>query len=54
LAPWLAAPEQLAAAGLALGRDYPFSIVDHAKARAATLVRYRAVSGRDDQDGEER
>jgi deoxyribodipyrimidine photo-lyase len=49
-APWLAAPEQLAAAGFALGRDYPFPIVDHAKARAATLARYRAVSGGDQEE----
>jgi deoxyribodipyrimidine photo-lyase len=43
-APWLAAPESLGAVGFALGRDYPFPIVDHAKARAATLARYRAAS----------
>lgn len=41
-APWLAAPEQLAEFGFVPGRDYPLPIVDHAKARAATLARYGA------------
>ncbi len=39
-APWLAAPEALNEVGFVLGRDYPQPIVDHAKARAATLGRY--------------
>jgi deoxyribodipyrimidine photo-lyase len=43
-APWLAAPEQLAEVGFVLGRDYPLPIVDHAKARALTLARYRAAA----------
>jgi deoxyribodipyrimidine photo-lyase len=42
-APWLAAPEHLAEFGFVPGRDYPLPIVDHARARAATLARYGAV-----------
>lgn len=42
-APWIAAPDQLAEVGFVLGRDYPLPIVDHAKARALTLARYRAT-----------
>jgi deoxyribodipyrimidine photo-lyase len=42
-APWLARPVDLAAAGVALGRDYPAPIVDHAQARAKTLLRYAVV-----------
>jgi deoxyribodipyrimidine photo-lyase len=45
-APWRARPIDLAAADVALGRDYPTPIVDHAEARAATLARYAAVTGR--------
>ena len=42
-APWLAAPLALQAAGLALGKDYPYPVVDHAQARDATLARYGVV-----------
>jgi deoxyribodipyrimidine photo-lyase len=42
-APWLAKPGVLSAAGVALGRDYPEPIVDHATARAQTLQRYAVV-----------
>ena len=42
-APWTARPVDLAAAGVALGRDYPLPIVDHAEARAQTLRRYAVV-----------
>ena len=42
-APWLAKPLELQAAGLVLGRDYPLPIVDHAQARARTLLRYGVV-----------
>ena len=42
-APWLAKPVAMAAAGLALGRDYPLPIVDHSTARARTLARYGVV-----------
>jgi deoxyribodipyrimidine photo-lyase len=42
-APWLAKPLELQAAGLTLGRDYPLPVVDHAKARARTLLRYGVV-----------
>jgi deoxyribodipyrimidine photo-lyase len=42
-APWLATERELAAAGVALGRDYPAPIVDHEEARALTLARYAVV-----------
>ncbi len=42
-APWTARPVDLAAAGLALDRDYPRPIVDHAQARQETLRRYAVV-----------
>jgi deoxyribodipyrimidine photo-lyase len=42
-APWLAGPATLAAAGLALGRDYPLPIVDHEQARHRTLERFAVV-----------
>ena len=43
-APWLAKPKALADAGVALGKDYPAPIVDHASARAATLARFRRAA----------
>jgi deoxyribodipyrimidine photo-lyase len=49
-APWLAAPEELAEVGFVPGRDYPLPIVDHAKARASTLARYKEAVGRDAAD----
>ena len=46
-APWLARPLELAAAGVVLGKgpdaSYPPPIVDHAQARAKTLLRYSVV-----------
>jgi deoxyribodipyrimidine photo-lyase len=42
-APWRAGPVALAAKGVVLGRDYPFPMVDHDKARQRTLERYGAV-----------
>jgi deoxyribodipyrimidine photo-lyase len=42
-APWLAKPLELLAAGITLGQDYPLPVVDHAKARARTLLRYGVV-----------
>ena len=42
-APWTARPVDLQAAGLALGRDYPSPVVDHAIAREETLRRYAIV-----------
>lgn len=42
-APWLAKPVEMAASGLVLGRDYPLPVVDHAQARAQTLLRYAVV-----------
>jgi deoxyribodipyrimidine photo-lyase len=43
-APWLHAHD-VQAAGVTLGRDYPWPIVDHAKARLATLERFAVVKG---------
>jgi deoxyribodipyrimidine photo-lyase len=42
-APWRAKPVELAAAGIALGRDYPEPLVAHDEARARTLERYAVV-----------
>ena len=42
-APWLASPLVLTAAGVELGKNYPLPIVDHAQARAKTLLRYAVV-----------
>jgi len=39
-APWKAKPAELAAAKVALGKDYPPPIVDHDAARDKTLVRF--------------
>lgn len=39
-APWEASRAELAAAGVVLGRTYPFPIVDHAEARARALDAY--------------
>jgi deoxyribodipyrimidine photo-lyase len=42
-APWQAASEVLAAAGVEIGRTYPAPIVDHGKARAAALAAFAAL-----------
>ena len=42
-APWLVPPEILRAKGIAIGRDYPAPIVDHAGARAAALALFKSV-----------
>ncbi len=42
-APWEAPPAILAAAGVALGRNYPRPIVDHATARAAALAAFQTL-----------
>jgi deoxyribodipyrimidine photo-lyase len=42
-APWSAKPQDLQSAGVVLGRDYPQQVVDHAAARARTLLRYGVV-----------
>ncbi len=42
-APWLAEGLMLKAAGVELGVNYPFPVVDHAQARLATLARYAVV-----------
>lgn len=42
-APWLAPAAVLARAGVRLGDNYPRPVVDHAAARARTLMRYAAA-----------
>ncbi len=42
-APWEASDLTLQSAGLVLGKNYPKPIVDHAKARERTLMRYSVV-----------
>ncbi len=42
-APWEASPLELAAAGVALGKDYPLPVVAHDEARQKTLERYAVV-----------
>ncbi|MEF7614799.1 deoxyribodipyrimidine photo-lyase [Aquincola sp. MAHUQ-54] len=42
-APWLARPVDLAAADLALGKQYPAPIVDHGEARGKTMERFAAA-----------
>ncbi|MFM8610875.1 MAG: cryptochrome/photolyase family protein [Burkholderiaceae bacterium] len=49
-APWAAKPIDLQAAGIALGRDYPLPVVDHAQAREKTLARYAVVKKAADKD----
>ncbi len=48
-APWLAKPLEMAAADVELGQDYPEPIVDHARARARTLLRYGVVRKNDQE-----
>ena len=47
-APWTMSAEQQARAGVAIGRDYPAPIVDHAQARKVALELYAAARGRRD------
>jgi deoxyribodipyrimidine photo-lyase len=42
-APWLAAPLELIAAGVEIGKNYPRPVVKHDEARALTLQRYAVV-----------
>lgn len=44
-APWEAGSAELAGHGVELGSAYPFPLVDHAEARAATLAAYDAARG---------
>ena len=50
-APWTATPLELEAAGIALDRDYPRPVVDHAEAREQTLQRYAAALKEGPQKG---
>ncbi len=43
--PWEAAPLELAAAGIELGKTYPKPIVDHAAARDRALSAYKSLRG---------
>lgn len=43
--PWIMTAMEQQAAGITIGRDYPFPIVDHAAARARTLEIYKAAGG---------
>lgn len=43
-APWTAGRETLEAAGVRLGSDYPWPIVDHATARAEALTGYQSLN----------
>ncbi len=45
-APWQAKPLVLQAANVKLGETYPFPVVDHAKARLKTLLRYSVVKNK--------
>jgi deoxyribodipyrimidine photo-lyase len=45
--PWEAPPEVLAVAQVALGRNYPRPIVDHARARAEALAAFKSIRGED-------
>ena len=45
--PWRMSPNEQAAAGCAIGRDYPAPIVDHAEERGRALERYRAAAAGD-------
>jgi deoxyribodipyrimidine photo-lyase len=42
-APWRLTPIELQAGGMVLGRDYPYPIVEHERAREKTLARYACV-----------
>ena len=42
-APWLGKADELKNAGVVLGDNYPHPVVDHAQARARTLLRYGAM-----------
>lgn len=44
--PWEAAPLELRAAGVELGRSYPFPIVGHAEGRAAALAAFESMRRR--------
>jgi deoxyribodipyrimidine photo-lyase len=44
--PWKAPASKLAEAGLRLGRDYPFPIIDHEEARERALEALKSIRGR--------
>jgi deoxyribodipyrimidine photo-lyase len=43
-APWTARPIDLAAAGVVLGKHYPWPVVEHEQARLRTLARYQRLT----------
>ena len=53
-APWQAQVSVLQQAGVRLGTDYPFPVVDHKLARERTLNRYMVMKRRDDPEGSPR
>ncbi|MGH8628508.1 MAG: FAD-binding domain-containing protein [Gammaproteobacteria bacterium] len=42
-APWLAPKERLSQAGMRLGEDYPYPIIDHAMARKRALEAFARI-----------
>ncbi|MFZ6718755.1 cryptochrome/photolyase family protein [Undibacterium sp. Ji49W] len=52
-APWKAAPLLLEQAGVKIGRDYPFPVVEHDVARKQTLTRYAVVKKVATHEGDE-
>lgn len=51
--PWLTPQILLNQAGVTLGQDYPYPIVDHAQARAKTLARFAVVSTKSQREQQE-
>ncbi len=47
--PWEAPPELLRQAGVALGRDYPRPVIDHAAGRARALAAFATLKDRPDE-----
>lgn len=45
--PWTADSQTLSEAGVTLGKNYPFPVVDHAQARKQTLDRYSVVKSKE-------
>ena len=46
-APWLAPSTELLKAGVSLGKNYPYPLVDHSNARAKALASYQRIRGHD-------
>jgi deoxyribodipyrimidine photo-lyase len=50
--PWTVSPLELEAAGIVLGKTYPYPIVDHAKARKRALAAFEKTRNHSDMDAE--